>query len=271
MVAKPAAATPEPTETYIIDGVEKVLTKTQARTLIQKAGAVDKRMQETVELKKEIAALRELAETDPEAFLLKVKHDPNKIIEGMLAKRAKQELMTPEQRERAVIEAERDALKAKQDALEKEKLTAKQKELDERNTEAMYEQLIAIRAKYNLDQQPEALEGLCEVAAEFLDYGIVPTMDQVAQEYMRRDTEHIAARDAKVLSKKEGDALLKYLGEGTVKRILAALEAQKAGTLKQIPTPQKVVKPRNERLPPREEKGRFVRETDFDKKFLGRR
>lgn len=265
VVTKPAEA--EPTFELEIDGKKTSLTHTQARTELQKRAAADKRMQEATEKQKKLDALLKKFEEDPEAALKELGKDPAKTIAAHLERKAKEALMTPEQVEAARLKAERDEYKAKHEATEKEKLAAAQKEADARNSQAMEEQLVAVADKYNLDADPQVLEELCDVAIELLEYGVAPTADQVAQEYMRREKEHIEARDRKRLSKLEGKKLLEYLGNPTLEKIKAAFAQLDAESLKNIPAP--VVKKKAEApvARPRDEKGKYVNEQSFDRKF----
>jgi hypothetical protein len=262
---KPAVTEPEPTEEYEIDGKVQRLTRTQARTLIQKAAAADKRLQEAAEKRKSLDELLKLADEDFEAFLAKQGKDPQKAIAALLERKAKLELMTPEQRERAKLEADLAAERAKTAKVEAERKAQQQAELDKRNEEHLAQQLIGVAEKYQLDKTPETLEGLADVAYDLLSYGVVPTVDQVAQEYIRREAEHIEKRDRKVMSKLKGEKLLKYLGDAVLKEIDAAREQARQESLKKIPAP--ALKPRQEKpLPPRAEGGRFISEADFDRK-----
>ncbi len=94
----------------------------------------------------------------------------------------------------------------------------------------------------------------------------MPTTDQVVQEYIRREKEHIETRDRKVLSKLDGRKLLDYLGKDTLARVDAARAAANAESLKAIPAPQAKRPPPNAPVK-RDSQGKYVRESDFDKKF----
>ena len=267
--AKPPVAKapePEPTEEYEIDGKKVQLTKTQARTAIQKAAAADKRLQEAAEKRKETEALAKLFEEDPEAALRKLGKDPEKLFGAHLEKKAKQALMTPEQIAAEKTQKELDDLRAKDAATQKEKTEAAQKAADAKTAEMLEVDLVTAADKYNLDRDPDVLDGMCAIGIEFLDdYGIRLSPDQLAQEYLRREDEGISKRDAKKLSKLEGKKLLAYLGEANLAKVKAALAAADAESLNAIPPPQ--VKPRVQvKAHTREVKG-HIRETDFDKKF----
>ncbi len=105
---------------------------------------------------------------------------------------------------------------------------------------------------------------LTSTELEAIDLGYPITPNQIAQEVIRRQHEHIEARDKKILAKLDDAKLKEYLGPDIIKRL------QKA-TLQEIPAP--TIKPRATvtKLPPRAEGGKFMRESDFDKKFGFRR
>lgn len=272
-----AAKEPEPTDDYEIDGRKVTLTRTQARTHIQKSGAVDKRLQEATEKQKSLDARIAEFEADPEAALAKMGKDPTKILEAMLARKAKLELMTPEQREAQALRDERDALKKEADKTAAEKKAALDKEMDEHKSMALEQQLIGAADAHGLDASPETLEGLCDVALELLELGLTPTADQVAQEFIRRDQEHLEARDRKIIPKLKGERLKTYL-KANVAALLtlppaellellgpAGVKAVQAATLTKLPGAVKVRAP-VVAAPPRNGMGRYMTEGTFDSK-----
>lgn len=276
---KPAEV--EPSDEYEIDGKKVTLTRTQARTHIQKAGAVDKRFQETVEQKKKLDALIAEFEADPEAAIRKAGKDPDKILEGLLARKAKLALLTPEQRAADALREERDALKKKDEAREAEKKAADDKAADEVSEKALTAQLIEAANKYGLDATPEALEDLASVALDLMEYGQRPSTDQVAQEYLRREQEHLEERDRKLLPRLSGERLRNYL-KANITRVLAlppaellevlgpeGVRAVQAATLVAKPSSTAAKKPDAPARvsPPRNGAGRFTNEADFDKTY----
>lgn len=275
----------EPAEEYEIDGKKVMLTRTQARTHIQKSGAVDKRMQEATETKKKLDDILADFDKDPEAALRKVGRDPDKIIAALLARKAKLELMSPEQQASAKLQEERDALKLKLETLEKERQDEAQANLDQRNQQALEAQLVTAADKYGLDKTPETLEGLCDVAVDLLEYGTTPSPDQVAQEYLRRELEHLEQRDKKLLPRLKGERLKSYL-KSNIPALLAlpgnellellgpaGVKAIQAATLAKVPSAAKKPMPTAPapapapKPPPRNGDGRYVSEAAFDRKF----
>ncbi len=251
-------------EEYVVDGKTVRWTKAQRQINFQKAIAADKRLKEAADEKNKAAELLKLWETDPDAAARKLGRDPDKDRAAHLEKRAKLELMTEEQRRISALESERDEHKAKAEKFEKEQQAAKQAEVDQRNFKALETQLISAADTHGLDGTPETLEGLCDIALEYIDYGVVLTAEQVAQEYIRRDQEHVEAKDKKLLGFLKGEKLLKYLGPAAIAEVKAALAQLDTDSLKDIPKPKsKVPVKAHERTI----KGAHISELEFDKAF----
>ncbi len=265
--ATPAAPAPEPTFDLEIDGQKVSMSHTQARTELQKRAAADKRFKEAADKSAKADDLLRMLDEDPEEAMRKLGKDPEKAFAKFLEKKARLALLTPEQIERTKEQEELAALKAEKTKAEEERKAAANKELDEHNSRALENQLVAAADKYKLDATPEVLEGLCDVAADLLDYGTIPTVDQIAQEYIRREAEHIETKDRKILAKLEGKTLLNYIGKVTLERIKAAMMAADAESLKSIPAPVAKVKPAIAKPIVRDAKGKYVSESSFDKKF----
>ncbi len=271
----------EPSFELEIDGKKTSLTYTQARTELQKSRAADKRLQDATERRKEADALVKLFEDDPEAALRKAGKDPEKILAALLERKAKQALLTPEQQERAKLEKERDDLRSEKDKRDAESKAKADAELDQHNGAALEQQLLAAADAFKLDRTPETFEGLLDVGIELLDLlGPGITAEQVVQEYLRRDEEHLEARDRKLLPKLSGARLNAYLkaNVAALVRLPAAellevlgpdaVKAIQAATLTKLPGVKPTVKPTAVAPPPRNgSTGRFMTEGQFDKKF----
>lgn len=267
VAAKAPAPAPEQVEVYEIDGEKVSLTRAQARTIIQKGVASDKRFRESAEARAKQEDWERLFDEDPEEALRQRGKDPEKAFAEHLAKRAKQALMTPEQLEAAALKEKLAKLEAESAKTKAEKKKAADAELDAKNSEIMQSKLIAAADKYSLEATPEVLEGLCDVAIDLMEYGAEPSPDQIAQEYQRRELEGIERRDAKKMSQLSGKALLTYLGAANIAKLKTALAAADAESLKGIPAPAAKVRPAAAKVQPRDVKGAYIRENDFDKKF----
>lgn len=277
--AKPVEA--EPSEEYEVDGQKVTLTATQRRTAVQKGLAADKRIQTAAETQKKLDALISDFEKDPEAALAKMGKDPEKILAALMERKAKQALLTPEQREAQALKEERDALKAEKDERDKESKAKADQELDQHNYIALSEQLVEAADRHGLDGDPETLEGMADVGLDLLDLlGPGVTAEQVAQEYMRLEAEHLEKRDRKLLPKLKGERLKAYLKTniGALLTLPAAellemlgpegVKVFQAATLTKLPGVAPV-RPRPAAVapPPRNGAGRFTTEAQFDKKF----
>lgn len=282
-VVAPAAVPVPPTETpvkpqtsevevddseeYVVDGKKIRLSKLQRTQYLQKAAAADKRLQEAAEKSKAVDEWVELLDKDFDEAMRKRGKDPEKLIAERLKRRAEAELLTPEQREKQRIEQERDAYKRKLEEREQQEQKARQAELDQRHFMALEQQIIEAANELGVDSSPEVLAGIADIAIEHIKYGSVPTARQVVKEYVRQEREAIEARDRKLLGKLKGKDLLKYLGDVNLKEIRAALALADSESLKAVPVPEsKSVKPKPV-VVKRNEKGRYISETDFDGKF----
>ncbi len=275
--AKPAPEVDD-SEEYTVDGKQVRLSRAQRALHIQKGLGADKRMQEATEAKKRSDEIIKLFETDPEAALAKMGKDPEKFIAEHLAKRAKAALQTPEQRELARVQKERDDLAAKAKEIEDREARQKQAEQDRATHQALEQQIIAAADKHGLDSSPEVLEGLCDIALEFLDHGVSISPDQLAQEYLHREEELLAVREQKLLPKLKGQKLKAYL-KSNLPALLSLPAAElleilgpegvrtiQSATLTKVPSPAKP-KPPPAPLPPRTAEGRWRTEAEIVKKF----
>lgn len=280
----------EPTDEYEIDGKKVMLTRTQARTFIQKAGAADRRMQEATEKQKQLDALLKLADENPEEWLRRTKKDPeaaDKLTAAYLERKAKLALLSPEQQAAEKLKEDNAALQKRLDDLQKSQEEETRQKQDEQTQGAIEQQLIAAADKYGLDQTPEVLEGLADVALDLMSYGAIPTGDAVAQEFQRRELEHLETRDKKFVERLKGPKLKEFL-KGYAPKLIAlpaaellevlgpaGIRAIQAATLTRVPAaakkppPPPPAPPTNGRttLPARNNEGKFINEHDFDRKF----
>jgi hypothetical protein len=278
---EPAAPEPEATEDYEVDGKKITLTATQRRTAVQKGFAADKRIQTATETQKKLDALIADFEKDPEATLSKLGKNPEKILADLLERKAKQALLTPEQREAADLKeklATHEADKAKREKADKEREDAK---LDAATETSVENDLIAVANKFGLDATPAVLEELCDAALHLMDMGIKkPSVEEIGAEYQLREDEALETRDRKLLPRLKGPRLLAYIKSNVgallklpANELLEALGPEgvktiQAATLTKVPTGASKVKAAVIAPPPRNGAGRFISEGQFDaKKF----
>ncbi len=257
----PPAPEPEKEEEELyelnVGGKVQKLTKAQVLLRAQKAEAADRRFMEAAEKIKKAEELIAAYEADPEAAYARAGKDPAKVLEAHLAKKAREATLTPEQLETEKLKRELDEYKSKFEKVETEKRTAAQQAMDEKTFTQLETTLLGAAEQYGLDKNPQTLEQLCDIALELIEYDIKPTADQICQELIHRQKEHIQARDAKVLSKLSDEKLVEYLGQDVIDRLNKA-------SLKNVPGPGQSTKPKE---PPREKtpaKG-YLSETEFEK------
>ncbi len=266
---KPApvkAAEVDDTEEYTVDGKTVKLNKEQRKLQFQKALAADKRLKEAADLKNQHADLQKLIDTDFDEFLRKTGKDPEKFYAERLERKAKDALLTEEQRAIKAADDRAKAAEEKAAKYEAEQKKAKQAELDQRNFKALEHQLVEAATAHNLDQSPDVLAAMCDIAIEYLDLDIALTADQVATEYLRREREHLEQKDKKLHSVLKGKKLLDYLGASTLAEVKAALALMDAESLNGIPKPQakpKIPVRAHERTPTA--KTPYMSEAEFDK------
>lgn len=250
-------------ELKVDDRVVK-LTREQLLLRAQKADAADRRFMEASAKAKRAEELIAAFEADPEAALAKLGKDPAKILEGYLERKAREASLTPEQRELEATKRERDQLKKQMEAVETEKKAAAQQQLDERTAAQLTDTLLAKAKDYGLDQNPQTLDQLCDIALELIEYGIKPSADQLCQELIHRQREHITARDTKVLANIPDAKLAEYLGPAVIERI-------RKSSLAELPKPGVVAqaKPREPKEKP-PAKG-YLSETEFERSLGLRR
>lgn len=269
-VTKPVDAKPpevDDSEEYVVDGKPVRLNKAQRQLHFQKALAADKRLKEAADQKNKLTDREKLWEENWEEAMRQSGKDPEKILADHLAKKAAQALKSPEQIEAEKAKAERDATAKKLAEYEKKEQDAKQAEADNRTFQNVQRQLLAAADKYKLDGDPDVLDGLAAIGLEFLELEIPLTADQICEEYIRREREHIEGRDRKLLSVLKGKKLLDYIGPTNLAAIKAAQAEADAQSLNEIPKPQ--ARPKVPvRAHERTIKGGHISEGDFDKKFL---
>lgn len=229
--AKPVVETkPTPEERKLkisIEGQDEWLTEAQAITRLQKQKWSEKQTQEAAKARKEAEALARRFQEDPEAALIALGKDPAAFFEAHLAKKAKLELMSPEQQETYKIQQERDQLKAEKEQTLKERQDQEELDAFKVTRDKTMKTLMALADKHGLDETPETLDDMLKIGMEAIELGYPLTYDQLAVE-LKLQREEAAKSLTKVLTTiTEGPKLLEYLGPDVVKRVLkATIEAR---------------------------------------------
>jgi hypothetical protein len=196
-----------------------------------------------------------------------------------LERKAKEALLTPEQKERAALEKERDDAKASAKKLADEAKKREEAEADAKTERELEESLIAAADHFKLEGTPETLEGMCDAALYLMDMGISkPSTEQIVAEFLRQDEEAVTKKIPKVVGRLKGDALKQYLKAnlGPLSKMPAAELLEVLGpdlvrqvqdaTLTKVPTPNFAPVKTPAAIPPRNGSGRFMSEAQFDAK-----
>lgn len=262
----PPAAEPQLYEVKV-KGKAKRLTLPQVLALAQKSEGAEEAFRVATETqKKNERLLKELTE-DPSAVLARLGIDPDKMLGDYVARKAKADAMTPEQRERQQLEAELKTLKAEKEKQEKSRVEAEQKTQDEATARRLESTLLAEAKRKSLPGTPENLDLLCAVAIEAIEHGYEPTAAQIVDEVLERRAEELKAHGQKLLPALSDEELLAHVGQERLKKLLTA-------SLKGLPSPGKrpaasaaevkVEKPQRGYITPSE----FMR--DMNGRFTGR-
>jgi hypothetical protein len=260
------ADAPEPTDTYVIDGKEVQLTRTQAKHWVEKSAASDKRFQEASKMRKEVETLFEAFST---SGLKVLEHKYGKeAVKAQVQKYLQEEealaAMTPEQKRIKQLEDEKAEAESKLKETEEAKRTEAQRRLDTQQTEALEQQFVTAAKKYNLPQDAVTLELMTDIAIEAIEMGVTHvTAEQVAQETMRRLDEARSHRDQKRSKTLQGKALLEYLGSETVAEVLKA--SLETGPVSAADKAKAAAKPKADEPVKRSGKG-YTSEVEFEKR-----
>lgn len=224
---KSPAASSDPEKTsgqlfkVVIKGKEQLVPYEKAQQLLQKELAGDRKLMEGAEAMKRSEALIEALKNDPESVLEGLGYDIDKLFASRTARNQKIQSMTPEQKEIAKIQAERDLLKQRVDREDEEKKNAARLSAQEKINRTYSEAMIKA-AEANGLKDPDAVVLMAEVGLEALQlakqYGqpeLELTPDQIAKEVLFRQQENIRTQGDRLMSQMKGkpEELRKFLGE----------------------------------------------------------
>jgi hypothetical protein len=209
-----------------VNGKVKHLTRDQMIVAAQKAEAANEKFSEVSKKEARIEAFMEEMANNPEEALSKIGIDVDSLAEKRLAEKVKKSQQTPEQTKQSELEAKLAAYEAKEKAALDAKTKEENRVKDEANTSKITNGLQEAAKRHNIKSWA-GLEDMATIALEAISQGYEPTPDQIAQEVLRRQEEHLAEKDSKVYSKLDGADLLDYLGKATVDKVLKASLAAK--------------------------------------------
>lgn len=204
--AKAPEAPREP-ETFevVVNGKAMRLTKEQLILRAQKGEAAEKRIQSAVEQERKAMALLKELETDPEAALARMGKDPSKIISDHLARKAAQDMLTPEQRERQKLEEELSQFKSKEKEAAEAATRAEEEQRDAVSVKRVEATLLRAATNQGLEGNLETLDMMYDVVSECLELGIEPDPEAVVRDVIERQRMHTEARERRILSKIKDD------------------------------------------------------------------
>jgi|SRR5579859_7499529 len=242
-----------------VDGGEQelALSDDEISVRLQKGLAADKRMAEAAEIRKQFAAFREAVKRDPFGVLKDPAFgiDLEAEAEKRLADKYRQQLreaqiaqaQTEEEKQRLKLQSDLDERERKlKEYADKEKVWQEdqaqraQAEMDQRVFQEIESDFMEALQAEGITKSYETLYMMAEIARLNLDHGIELTPRQMAAEVRGRVEAQNSKLEQAVRSGLQGQDLLDYLGESTVKAVLQAAKAKLRGVAlapKPAPTP----------------------------------
>jgi hypothetical protein len=222
-----------------VDGaeLEEELSDDEIAVRLQKGKAAEKRMAEAAEVRKQFAALKQLAKERPEVLLKELGGvDPREWAYNFVSEAVKEEVMPETEKKQLQLQRELETYKKQVEdfrkAEEQKRFEAEQQRL-EKDLESKFQR--AFEAS-GLEWSPDNIEIFGKIALDAHDYGIELTPEQMAAEAKAQIEARERTYQERVKSKAlglKGDDLLGYLGDDVVKEVLkAAVAKHKAGTPK---------------------------------------
>jgi hypothetical protein len=233
--ATPAEPTPpEPApELYdvVVSGRKMRLTREQLIARAQKTDAAEAQFRQATEREKQVQAFLGELESDPLAVISRIKgqEEFEKLLQGHVERRTKEATLSPEEKKLMAAEQKAAALEAKLKAIEEEKQAAAQKEQDDRSYERLEKTLLTSAAKHGIEKSGAALVELTSIALEYLEADIQPTGDQVCEEYLERQKQHLVERDKKLFSNLSPEQLIEHIGAERFEAMQKAMLAKVKG------------------------------------------
>jgi hypothetical protein len=211
-----------------VDGQEREeqYSDDEVTVRLQKGYAAEKRMEEAAKVQKKWAELKQLAKDDPTLLFKElVGADPDEWAEGRVKEKWQRELMPEQERQMADLQKQlKDYQTKEQKRAEAEK--ARHEEMQQTLLEKQIE--TDFKAAFEASGLPytsENLEVFGKIALDANEFGIDLTPAQMVAEakaeLARRETAQ-AEKHKGQFTNMEGPALLDYLGDAVVKKVLKA-------------------------------------------------
>lgn len=222
-----------------VDGQEREweLSDDDITVRLQKSEAAERRMQEGAEIRKAAKQLVEDLRKDPFGVLSSPEIGINleELAEQRLIEKYKAEQMTEEQRRVYELEQKLKARDAEDKRRKDVEGQAKRQEMEKQVYAQEEKRFMEAAEKGGLPKNMRTLAMMAEVALVNHEYGIELSADQIAAEVRERINQPLG-----VVRGLKGEALLKELGEETVKEVMSAQLAlyRAKKTANQAPVPK---------------------------------
>ncbi len=230
----------------VVDGEKRQLTREQAIRELQKSAAGSKRMQQAAELTKKNQRLVKMLTEAPEDALRELGVDVEQLAQGVLARKAEDSLMTPEERAHRDLVSKVERYEAQEKQRTEQHAAEQQQAKDKAMFDTFEKGFIAAAERNGLEGTPDNLLRMIEIGSEFLEMGMPLNEDQVIAELRDREDAVFGKLEQKVTSGLKGEKLAQRLGKTVVEEILrwsiASIRAQPAYPASGDPVVEKPVK-----------------------------
>lgn len=264
---KPEAAEAKAAEDFFevtIGKEKKRLTREEAQRRLQKELAGEARLRAASEKEKQLEERWNKLREAPDSVLSELGIDVEKLAEQRMAERARQSMMTPEERALAERDAQLADVQKQLKTYETEKKQAALAQRQEKLFQGFEKALLTAAESAQLAADPQTFVMLSEVANEFLELGLPLEPAHLAAEVKERQEKGFEAHAARVLANLSGPALLEKLGPKVVDEVLKAALA-KAQKKNPYAPEQKADTPEATTPQPRQKK--YVTEEEFNRKY----
>jgi len=185
------------------------------RQRLQLAKAAKKRMAEAVNAKRQAVEIIKAFEADPETMLKRLGTKGREIAEKYLLSQIKEEMMTPEQKQRMAEETELQQLRREKEErianAEKEKVAS----LEKKYVDDFQNTIISAIQKTGLPKTPELVKRMAAIMAKNLDYGLELSPEDLALEVKNEVILNLKS----IVGDSDGEALIGMLGDDVAKKI----------------------------------------------------
>lgn len=141
------------------------------REMLQKGKSADSKFQKASQMEKQMNQLIKLFQEDPESALIKMGHDPDKLMEQRIEKRIKEMEMSPEQKKIAEMEARLADRENKLKQIEQEKHEAEKARMQEEFSRKLDTEITEALSTSRLPKSPYVLNRLANTMLDAMKMG----------------------------------------------------------------------------------------------------